>query len=102
MFIMIIGIFVSFLQIFTSGRIGFLYAAVAIAIDVYLLICIYSLYDTFIIGDNVSNVHPQEQQPVAFQYSNVLVQQPPPYNQQPADFNQTEISLDRKQWKLFS
>jgi hypothetical protein len=85
MILMAIGIVVSFVQIvYTGGMAGIFSALLMTAIDVYIFVCVYSLYDMFRNEKLPTNgqIHGfQNQQPVVYiqpQFAN----QPYQYNQQ--------------------
>lgn len=72
----IIGILVSFVQMFSIGLIGLPIALSAAVVNVYIFICIYSLYDEI----RNDKLRPPPIQPYAYELPPVIyaVQQPDP------------------------
>ena len=99
MIFMVLGIFIGFLQIFTNGLQGLLFAIVFAVVDIYFFICIYSLYSKLKdekLGQGVSSTFAQPQQTVIImqdqQYSTAYNQPPMFYHQSPPNYAQPSAS----------
>ncbi|CRK89672.1 CLUMA_CG003610, isoform A [Clunio marinus] len=84
MVILVIGIIVSFLQLFSYSIPGVVVALLTLALNIYLLICIYSLYDLFRNEElnRVQRQQEQSQQPSSFNQPTVVYLQNEESNQQ--------------------
>jgi Ca2+/Na+ antiporter len=84
MVLMVFGIILSFLQLIVSGFGGIIFGLLIAALNVYIFICVYSLYDLFRnekLGINTSNgqITPGTQRTVVYMQSpSYGNQQPPP------------------------
>jgi CHASE2 domain-containing sensor protein len=95
MILMVVGIFMSFLQMFSLGLAGLPIAFVSAAIDIYFFICIYSLYDLFRnerMGGARSNLEQTIVYTQPMQQTSVVYppQQPVVYAQQPVIYTQQQ------------
>lgn len=92
--LMVIGVFISFLQIISVGWSGLALAIVSAAIEIYFFLCIYSLYEmlkTERLGGNVQIQLETQQgvQPYVYtQQPVVYAQQPVFHTQQPENYDQ--------------
>lgn len=79
--LIIIGVFVSFVQMFSIGLLGLPIAISAAVVNIYIFICVYSLYDE----TRNEKLRPPPVQPYAYELQPVIyaVQQPDPLTPQP-------------------
>lgn len=91
MVLMVIGVFISFLQILSVGWSGLAIAIISAAIEVYFFLCIYSLYEMFKserLGGQIELQTQQGAQPYIYtQQPVVYAQQPVFYTQPPEQYN---------------
>lgn len=85
MIMLIIGVFVSFLNMLSMGLIGLFLAFFWIAIDVYLFFVVYSLYDMFRNEKNGTAGHVGSPPAYAYPQQTVI------YTQQPVGFVQEPV-----------
>lgn len=92
MVLMIVGIVISFVQVLTSGwTVGLIFALIYVSIDVYLFICVYSLWDVFH-KEKLNGIQLQPTPAQTYIYS-----PQPMYGQQPTSFHQEPETFSRGQ-----
>ncbi|CRL01548.1 CLUMA_CG014670, isoform A [Clunio marinus] len=84
MVLLVIGIIVSFLQLFSFSPIGVAIAVITLTLNIYIFICIYSLYDLFRNEElnRRQTTQGQSQQPSSFHTPTVVYLQNQEPNQQ--------------------
>lgn len=100
MIIMAIGVFIAFVQVVIVGKEGLFIALIAAAIEIYFIVCVYSLYEKF--KDESPRIYngpiqllPQPSQTLPSPYTNqavIYTQQPTPYDEPPPSFSQVEAN----------